>query len=141
MPWNSLCRRLSGVGAAIAGWDGVAGGNGAGILLTDTDLFPPGSVALNGIKIFGNFSVEKVVAVTATLIRDSGSGLDKIFHDLLRSQGAIYRRCSAFERCEGGPGRRHPGRADSGGLGGLHAPDGGGPAPGSQREERGVLRH
>ena len=102
MPWNSLCRRLSGVGAAIAGWDGVAGGTGAGILLTDTDLFPPGSVALNGIKIFGNFSVEKVVAVTATLIRDSGSGLDKIFHDLLRSQGAIYRRCSAFERCEGG---------------------------------------
>lgn len=102
MPWNSLCRRLSGVGAAIAGWDGVAGGAGAGILLTDTDLFPPGSVALNGIKIFGNFSVEKVVAVTATLIRDSGSGLDKIFHDLLRSQGAIYRRCSAFERCEGG---------------------------------------
>src|SRR5699024_837178 len=53
-------------------------------------------------KIFGNFSVEKVVAVTATLIRDSGSGLDKIFHDLLRSQGAIYRRCSSFERCEGG---------------------------------------
>ena len=102
MPWNSLCRRLSGVGAAIAGWDGVAGGNGRGILLTDADLFPPGAVALNGIKIFGNFSVEKVVAVTATLIRDSGSGLDKIFHDLLRSQGAIYRRCSAFERCEGG---------------------------------------
>lgn len=103
MPWNTLCRRLAGTGAAIAGWDGVvSSGGGEGILLTDTDLFPPGSVALNGIKVFGNFPVEKVVAVTATLIRDSGSGLDKVFHDLLRSQGAVYRRCGDFEIAEGG---------------------------------------
>ncbi|MFQ8758856.1 MAG: hypothetical protein ACLSAF_04795 [Intestinimonas sp.] len=46
--------------------------------------------------------MEKVVAVCATLIRESGSGLDKIFHDLLRAQGAVYRRCSGFQRHEGG---------------------------------------
>lgn len=103
MPWNTLSQRLSGGGAALAGWDGVVGTTGgAGILLTDTDLFPPGSVAMNGIKIFGDFSVEKVVACAATLIRDSGSGLDKVFHDLLRAQGAVYRRCDEFECREGG---------------------------------------
>ena len=59
-------------------------------------------MALNGIKVFGDFSVEKVVAVCATLIRDSGSGLDKLFHDLLRSQGAVYRRSSGLQRHEGG---------------------------------------
>ena len=103
LPWSKMCLRLSKSGAALAGWDGVADTlGGAGILLTDVDLFPPGSVALNGIKVFGDFSVEKVVACTATLIRDSGSGLDKTFHDLLRSQGAVYRRCEAFAVYEGG---------------------------------------
>ena len=103
IPWNTLCQRLSKSGAAIAGWDGVVGtGGGAGILLTDIDLFPPGSVSMNGIKVFGDFPVEKVVACAATLIRDSGCGLDKIFHDLLRSQGAIYRRSEHFAQYEGG---------------------------------------
>ena len=100
-PYLALARRLSGSGAALAGWSGAARA-GSAILLTDTDLFPPGTVALNGIKVFGDFSVEKVVAVCATLIRDSGSGLDKLFHDLLRSQGAVYRRASGLQRHEGG---------------------------------------
>lgn len=100
-PYRALARRLSTSGAALAGWSGAVR-TGKAILLTDTDLFPPGTVSLNGIKIFGDWSVEKVVGVCATLIRESGSGLDKIFHDLLRSQGAVYRRCSQFVRHEGG---------------------------------------
>lgn len=100
-PYRALARRLSSSGAALPGWSGAERA-GKAILLTDTDLFPPGEVALNGIKIFGDYSVEKVVAVCATLIRESGSGLDKIFHDLLRTQGAVYRRCTGFTRHEGG---------------------------------------
>ena len=102
IPWNTLCQRLAKSGAAIAGWDGVTGTRGSGILLQDTDLFPPGTVSLNGIKVFGDFSVDKVVSYTATLIRDSGSGLEKIFHDLLRSQGTVFRRAEELECHEGG---------------------------------------
>lgn len=103
LPWSALSLRLSKSGAALAGWEGVRWSRkGNGILLTDGDLFPPGTVSMNGIKVFGDFSVEKVVAVTATLIREARSGLDKIFHDLLRTQGAIYRRCSGFCYYEGG---------------------------------------
>ena len=102
LPWLTLCRRLGQSGAAIAGWDGVTATGGSGILLTDTDLFPPGCVSLNGIKVFGDFPVDKVVSSTASLIKESGSGLDKIFHDLLRSQGCVYRRVSRFARYEGG---------------------------------------
>lgn len=86
-PYRALARRLASSGAALPGWSGVQRA-GSAILLTDTDLFPPGEVSLNGIKIFGDYSVEKVVAVCATLIKESGSGLDKVFHDLLRTQGA-----------------------------------------------------
>lgn len=100
-PYHILTRRLTSVGAALAGWEGVREG-GHGILLTDTDLFPPGTVSVNGIKVFGDFPIEKVVAVTASVIRESGSGLDRLFHDLLRAKGAIYRRCEKFTRYEGG---------------------------------------
>ena len=102
LPWLTLCRRLSQSGAAIAGWDGVTATGGSGILLTDTDFFPPGCVSLNGIKVFGDFPVDKVVSSTASLIKESGCGLDKIFHDLLRSQGCVYRRMSNFCCYEGG---------------------------------------
>lgn len=103
MPWRKISARLSKSGAALAGWQGVVNTTGSSnLLLTDIDLFPVGSVSLNGVKIFGDAPIEKVVAVTATVIRDSGSGLDKIFHDLLRSQGAVYRRGEDLTAFEGG---------------------------------------
>ena len=46
--------------------------------------------------------MDKVVSDTATLIRDAGCGLDKLFHDLLRAQGCVYRRASDFCVYEGG---------------------------------------
>ena len=77
-------------GGALAGWPGVANSRrGDGILLTDLDLFPPGSVSLNGLKVFGEWPTERVIGYTATLIRASGSGLDKLFHDLLRTQASV----------------------------------------------------
>ena len=114
-PYRALARRLASSGAALPGWSG-AERVGKAILLTDTDLFPPGEVSLNGIKIFGDYSVEKVVAVCATLIKESGSGLDKVFHDLLRTQGAVYRRCTGGRPrpgCGGGRERPCPARSRS----------------------------
>lgn len=103
LPWRRISARLSKSGAALAGWQGVTNTTGScNLLLTDIDLFPVGSVSLNGVKIFGDFPIEKVVAVTATVIRDSGCALDKVFHDLLRSQGAVYRRGEDLTAFEGG---------------------------------------
>lgn len=104
LPWRKISHRLSSrSGAALAGWPGVTNTTGScSLLLTDIDLFPVGAVSLNGVKIFGDFPIEKVVAVTATVIRDSGSGLEKVFYDLLRSQGAVYRRGEDLIPFEGG---------------------------------------
>ena len=102
-PFHKLARRLASSGAALAGWPGAAQSKkGDRILLTDGDLFPPGYVELNGIKVFGDWSIEQVVGYTATLIRDSGSGLTKLFHDLLRAQGAIFRNAEHLCCYEGG---------------------------------------
>ncbi len=92
-PWQRLCARLFKSGAALAGWEGVTNTTGASnILLYDADLFPPGAVKFNGIKIMEGFAADKVISCTATVIRDGGSELEKVFHDLLRSQGTIYRK-------------------------------------------------
>lgn len=102
-PFHKIARRLAQSGAALAGWPGMAESRrGDRVLITDWDLFPPGFVELNGIKVFGDFSVERVVAYTATLIRDSGSGLEKLFHDLLRAQGGIFRRADRMACYDGG---------------------------------------
>ena len=102
-PFHKVARRLAQSGGALAGWSGMAQSRkGDRVLITDGDLFPPGYVELNGIKVFGDWSIEKVVGCTATLIRDSGSGLTKLFHDLLRAQGAIFRRADDLCCYEGG---------------------------------------
>lgn len=101
--FHKVARRLIQSGAALAGWPGVAGSRRADrVLITDTDLFPPGYVELNGFKVLGGFPMERVVAYTATLIRDSGSGLAKLFHDQLRALGGLMRNAERLCCYEGG---------------------------------------
>ena len=101
--YHLVARRLAHSGAALAGWAGVVGSRRADrVLITDTDLFPPGYVELNGFKVLGDFPMERVVAYTATMIRDSGSGLTKLFHDYLRTLGGLMRNSERLCCYEGG---------------------------------------
>ena len=101
--FHKIARRLIQSGGALAGWPGAAcARRGDRVLITDGDLFPPGYVELNGYKVLGDFPMERVVAYTATLIRDSGSGLTKLFHDLLRAQGGLFRQADHLCCYEGG---------------------------------------
>lgn len=102
MPYHNLALRLSKIGAALAGWAGADRCGEGSIVLTDTDLFPPGSVKLNGIKVFGDFSNERVVAYASTLIRCAQCGLEKPFSDLMKAQNAMYRTASDVRFHEGG---------------------------------------
>jgi len=101
--FHLVARRLVQSGAALAGWPGIVGSRRADrVLITDTDLFPPGYVELNGFKVLGDFPMERVVAYTATMIRDSGSGLTKLFHDYLRTLGGLMRNSERLCCYEGG---------------------------------------
>ena len=102
-PWLRLTRRLEKCGAAVAGWPGVkASAGNAGILISDTDLFPTGSVQFNGIKVYGDIPLEKLAGCAASLIRTSGSGLADLFDGLVRTQGGFYRRVDNFQCYEAG---------------------------------------
>ena len=101
--FHKIARRLFQSGAALAGWPGIADSKrGDRVLITDTDLFPPGYVEMNGFKVLGDFPMERVVAYTATLIRDSGSGLTKLFQDQLRALGGMMRNGERLCCYEGG---------------------------------------
>lgn len=102
-PFHKVARRLAKSGAVLAGWPGIEGSRrGNRVLITDTDLFPRGYVELNGYRVMPEFSAERVLAYTATLIRDSGSGLAPLFHDKLRAVGGLLRDADRLCCYEGG---------------------------------------
>ncbi|MCC8181918.1 MAG: hypothetical protein LIO45_02905, partial [Clostridiales bacterium] len=93
LPYAKLVKRLHSAGAVLAGWDGAASMQGeAGIVLTDRDLFPEGSVERKDIRSFGYVSLEKLIGCTASIIREADVGLAGVFDDLVRIHGGFYRR-------------------------------------------------
>lgn len=92
LPVRNLNRRLSHSGCAVAGYAGArAVGGGKRMVLTDRDLFPPGTVSLNGLKTYGE-EIGKVVSYAATVTRAAGSPLEDLFEQLLASEGGGRRR-------------------------------------------------
>jgi hypothetical protein len=84
-------RKLAKVGAALAGWPGVASGRGCrSVLLQDYDIYPPGTVTLTNAQVFSNLAMERVVSYTASLIKASGSGLTFLFDKILQAQKGGY---------------------------------------------------
>lgn len=88
LPWSRLTRRQQKSGCAVAGWDGAARiGKRRRLILTDTDLFPPGTIRLNGVKVYGE-EVGKVSAYAAAVSRGAGCGLTRVFEGLAVGENA-----------------------------------------------------
>ncbi len=91
LPLRMLGGKLAKLGVALAGWPGLLAGKGCkAALLLDQDIYPPGTVALAGSRVFGSLSMERTVAFTASVIRASGSGLTYLFDKLVRAEGSGY---------------------------------------------------
>lgn len=86
-PFSVVCKKLTDIGAAIAGWYSAQELVGdLRVILRDTDVFPHGCVKLHGLKVYGKHSLEKTLAYTTSIIKESRSGLYKVFAELLKSQ-------------------------------------------------------
>ena len=105
-PMAVLERRLHMVGTVLCGWQGVKKLCGkAAFPLSDDDLFPTGSIKLNGVKFFGDRDPDQVVAYATALIRAAGDGLEPVFTQLLKSRsGANYNAEAVQEYPDGGLG-------------------------------------
>ena len=90
LPLSSLNRRLNRSGSAVAGYAGASAITAARrMVVTDGDLFPPGTVSLNGLKLYGE-EIGKVVSYAATAAQAAGSQLTPLFDQLLASEGGTH---------------------------------------------------
>ena len=89
LPLRRLSRHLARSGSAAAGYQGArAVSTSKRMVLTDSDLFPPGTVELNGLKIYGE-EIGKVVSYAATLASAAQSPLSPIFEQLLAAESGV----------------------------------------------------
>lgn len=105
VPFSAISRRARQSGAAIAGWGGADDMyHTDGVSITDEDMFPHGTVSINGIKIFEEVSPDKALRYTASLIIASNSGLTKVFSEMLSKKALNLIRVEDFACYEGGIG-------------------------------------
>lgn len=102
LPWSKLSEHLQKTGCAVAGWSGAQKiSSRRRMIVTDTDLFPPGTVQLNGRKLYGE-TQEQAVSLAASMARAAGSGLERLFNNLVRSEGGRYEKVDDFSFYEEG---------------------------------------
>ncbi len=88
LPYAIATRKLRHSGAALAGYAGCADiGKTRRIIITDEDLFPPGTMRFSEINVLEGVFLGKVVSCTASLIDASGSGVSTLFADLVARRG------------------------------------------------------
>jgi hypothetical protein len=102
-PFSIISKRVLRAGAAMAGWtcsDDLSDIDG--LCVTDDDLFPEGTLSVSGVKIFEGEKPEKAIRYTSSLIKASGSGLARVFSEVLRREGMTAIRVDDFGCYEGG---------------------------------------
>lgn len=90
-PMAVLERRLHKLGVVLCGWNGVLAAQGKLTFpVSDGDLFPEGTVKLNGTKFYGSRNPDQVVAYTAAVMIADGGGLAPLFSQLLESRNGYH---------------------------------------------------
>ena len=102
LPWSKLSEHLQKTGCAVAGWSGAQTISAQRrMIVTDSDLFPPGTVQFNGRKLYAE-TQEQAVSLAASMARAAGSGLERLFNSLVRSEGGRYEKVDDFSFYEEG---------------------------------------
>ncbi len=103
LPFSKVTKRVTAIGAAVSGWTGasaIAAADGA--IITDTDIFPDGTLSVSGVKIVEGANAKKVISYTGSLIMASGSGLSGTFEELLKAQACKAVHVDNFSCYDGG---------------------------------------
>lgn len=102
-PMAVLERRMHKLGVVLCGWQGVKACHGSAVIpLTDNDLFPGGSVKVNGVKFYSQRDPDDTVAYATALIEESGMGIANLFTQLLDSRYGRHYPVENFRLYENG---------------------------------------
>lgn len=104
-PAAILERRLHKLGTVLCGWQGIkATVSDAAVPLSDGDLFPGGSVKINGVKFYTNQEPDQVIAYATALITHAGNCLGPLFEQLLDERNGRHYELTSFRSYENGLG-------------------------------------
>lgn len=102
-PMAVLERRLHGLGTVICGWQGVKGLAQKGVFPVEhNDLFPGGTVKMNGVKFYSDRKPDETVAYATALITADGGSLAPLFSQLLESRSGMHYTPEYLQPYEGG---------------------------------------
>lgn len=102
-PFAILQKRLHRLGTVLCGWQGVEQLTGKRIFpVYNGDLFPVGSMRMNGVKFFGSRPTDLVMAYATALVVAEGSGLATVFTQVLDSRNGRHYDAENLRRYEGG---------------------------------------
>lgn len=97
-PMAILERRLHSLGAVLCGWSAVETMSKKVLFpVSHDDLFPAGTVKLNGVKFFGQRESDQVVSYGAALVCADKSALGPIFEHLLDSRNGIHYSVDSYQ--------------------------------------------
>lgn len=104
-PMAVLERRLNAIGTVLCGWDGVEGMCGDALFPVESeDLFPSGTVRINGVKFFGNREPDEIIAYGTALITADGGSLTELFTQVLESRNGHFLDAQSYTAYDGGIG-------------------------------------
>ena len=104
-PMALVEKHLNKLDTVLCGWQGVKALSGKHCFpLTDSDLFPAGSVKMNGVKFYGDLEPDEVLACATALIRSCGGSLEPLFTSLLDSRTGKHYTAENLRSYPGGVG-------------------------------------
>ena len=95
--FSSLAGRLSRIDGALCGWHSakVFGGKHT-IIIRDEDLFPVSGITSNGMKLFGAYRPNRIIAYALAALDAAGSPLAELFEGLLQAQYGTHYAVSEY---------------------------------------------
>lgn len=102
LPLYRLQHRLTRGGSALAGYAGAPPlSRSRQLLVTENDLFPTGTVAFNGYKVYGEERI-KMLSYASGMAQATHSQLSPLFRQQLATEGGFSARVDDLRFCEEG---------------------------------------
>jgi len=103
LPYLVAVIHLRKTGSSIAGWAGCADiGRSHRVIVTDTDMFPTGTIRLAGVSLQEGESAEKAVSYLVSLLTVSGSSVTEAFGELMERRRYSVLTVENFKCHDGG---------------------------------------
>ena len=103
VPFGTLAQKLAKLGASLAGWGGATEvSTASGLIVTDGDVFPKGTLSVSGVRVFQKPKEETVIAYTCAVVIASACGLSETFADIQKKQKLPVYQAENLSCYEGG---------------------------------------